>query len=116
MKHTITISKDGKSSLKTEYGSSRGYQEKDLGTIGVDVEIVDLRDTFERWVDPVQQERTRIIEEVEKMRKYHKEFECNGAHNGKGCFEDFCEDQNCKNAPKEYNQALTDIINIIKNK
>jgi hypothetical protein len=44
MKHTITISKDGKSSLKTEYGSSRGYLQKDLGDIGVDVEVIDLRE------------------------------------------------------------------------
>ena len=38
------------------------------------------------------------------------EFECNGAFNGKGCYEDFCEDQNCRNAPKEYNQAIADVL------
>lgn len=51
-----------------------------------------------------------IREEIEKKRKYHKEFECNGAHNGKGCYETFCEDQECRNAPKEYNQALDDLL------
>jgi O-acetylhomoserine/O-acetylserine sulfhydrylase-like pyridoxal-dependent enzyme len=67
IKHTIQIEKDGWVSVKSAYGSARGYQEKGLGDIGVDVEVVDLRDTFERWVDPVQQERTRIIGEVENM-------------------------------------------------
>ncbi len=51
-----------------------------------------------------------VKEMVEGRKKYHKEFECNGAHNGKGCYETFCEDQNCRNAPKEYNQALTDLL------
>lgn len=46
---------------------------------------------------------------IEGLSKYHKEFECNGANNGKGCYEMFCEDQECRNAPKEYNSALSDL-------
>lgn len=42
-------------------------------------------------------------------KKYHKEFECNGAFGGHGCFEMFCEDQECRNAPKEYNACRTEI-------
>ena len=55
-----------------------------------------------------------LVEEVGGMKKYHKEFECNGANNGKGCYETFCEDQNCRNAPKEYNQALQDVIKLLE--
>lgn len=55
-----------------------------------------------------------LIAEVEGMKKYHKEFECSGANNGKGCYETFCEDQNCRNAPKEYNQALLDIATSLR--
>jgi len=46
------------------------------------------------------------IKDRGERRKIHKEFECNGAHNGKGCYESWCEDQNCRNAPKEWNLAL----------
>jgi len=52
-------------------------------------------------------------ETLEKMKKVHKEFECNGANNGKGCYECFCEDQNCRNAPKEYNQAISDVQSLL---
>jgi hypothetical protein len=54
-----------------------------------------------------------IEEEVRGKIKYHKEFECNGANNGKGCYEDWCEDQNCRNAPKEWNEALDKVLQII---
>jgi len=57
---------------------------------------------------------TKLVEAVEGLKKYHKEFECNGAHKGKGCYESWCEDQDCRNAPKEYNKALQDAVNIIK--
>jgi len=66
------------------------------------------------WLSKRDTELKTLLEKVEGMKKYHKEFECNGANNGKGCYETFCEDQNCRNAPKEYNSALTDISNIIK--
>lgn len=62
----------------------------------------------------VLQREKEIAEEVEKMKKYHREFECNGAFNGKGCYESWCEDQECRNAPKEYNQAITDVLQILK--
>lgn len=55
-----------------------------------------------------------LVEKGMSLKKYHKEFECNGANNGRGCYEDFCEDQECRNAPKEYNQALADFANLIK--
>lgn len=55
-----------------------------------------------------------LIEREEKDRKWHKEFECNAAFNGKGCFETFCEDQNCRNAPKEWNQSKDSTISHLK--
>ena len=55
-----------------------------------------------------------IVERLEKEKKYHKEFECNGANNGKGCYETFCEDQDCRNAPKEHNSTLSSAQAIIK--
>lgn len=54
------------------------------------------------------------IEEIEGMKKVHKEFECNGANNGRGCYETFCEDQDCRNAPKEWNSALTAVQERLK--
>ncbi len=54
--------------------------------------------------------------EIENMKKYHKEFECNGANNGKGCYETFCEDQNCINASREHNQALSSILSLLQDK
>lgn len=60
-------------------------------------------------------QKAKFKEVVEGMEKYHKEFECNGANNGKGCYETFCEDQNCRNAPKDYNQALQDVLKGIDN-
>jgi hypothetical protein len=97
-RHTITIEKDGRvrTSDRVGTGANAFFDEHVIGTIGVDVEIVDERDTFERWVDPVQQERARIIEEVEKMQKESEKF-----------------------VPFQkihYQSALNDIINIIKNK
>jgi len=50
------------------------------------------------------------VARLEGERKWHKEFECNGANNGKGCFETFCEDQNCRNAPNGHNNAINDQI------
>lgn len=61
----------------------------------------------------LQSKEQELRENIEGMRKYHREFECNGANNGKGCYETWCEDQNCRNAPKEYNQALSDILNLL---
>jgi hypothetical protein len=62
----------------------------------------------------ISQREKEIAEDVNKLKKYHKEFECNGAHNGRGCYESWCEDQECRNAPKEYNQAITDVLSILK--
>src|SRR3990167_1421306 len=56
---------------------------------------------------------SKQIEAIEKSKKWHKEFECSGAHDGKGCYEAFCEDQNCRNAPKEYNAGLDTAITIL---
>ena len=61
------------------------------------------------------QEKTKWKGEVEGLRKVHHEFECNGAHNGKGCYECWCDDQNCRNAPKEYNQAIDEVLKLLNN-
>jgi len=71
------------------------------------------------WIEKIESLLKLKQEEIEKameeMRKYHREFECNGANSGRGCHEDWCEDQKCRNAPKEYNQALDDLKPIITN-
>lgn len=56
-----------------------------------------------------------LVERLEWLKKVHKEFECNGAHGGRGCFESWCEDQDCRNAPKEHNKAITEAQELIKN-
>lgn len=54
------------------------------------------------------------IQELEGMKKEHREFECNGAHGGKGCYESWCHIDTCTSKDamhcKSYNQALTDLI------
>lgn len=93
---------------------------KDKTYRGIEKELTNFKngETYSSSIDKIQEifttELKTLLEKVERMKKYHKEFECNGANNGKGCYETFCEDQNCRNAPKEYNSALTDISNIIK--
>jgi len=58
--------------------------------------------------------QAELIEKVRGLKKYHKEFECNGAFNGRGCYESWCEDQTCRNAPKEHNEAIEQVIALIK--
>jgi hypothetical protein len=54
---------------------------------------------------------------IEEMRKVHREFECNGAYDGKGCYEDWCDIKTCTSkdavACKTYNQALDDVLAIL---
>jgi hypothetical protein len=109
MKHTITISKDGwVSHTVADSSIVGGYIEKGLGDIGVDVEIVDerlpSREAVEKAVaqsivdDHVMLERTRILEEVEKKKMTNtKEEDTSDWFYGYG-----------------YNQAIDDIIKIIK--
>jgi len=114
-RHTITIEKDGRvrTSDRVGTGANAFFDEHVIGTIGVDVEIVDERDTFERWVDPVQQERTRIIETIMSEKKDidialndpTADYIAEDAYDTK--HEAFL---------YGYNQALTDIIKIIKDK
>jgi len=60
----------------------------------------------------------RVVEVLEGMRKVHREFECNGAHGGKGCYEDWCDMKTCTSADalacKEFNKALDNAITKIK--
>lgn len=48
------------------------------------------------------------------MRKVHRVFECNGAHNGRGCYETWCDMENCNSKEaiefRIYNQAIDDQI------
>lgn len=87
--------------------------------VGEERDCVDPRDKIIDFISQtlataLKEQEERLVKEIEKSKKVHREFECNGAYNGKGCYEDWCEDQNCRNAPKEYNQALSDCITIIK--
>ncbi|MEK9207113.1 MAG: hypothetical protein AAB922_01425 [Patescibacteria group bacterium] len=54
----------------------------------------------------------QVIEMVEKMKKVHKEFECNGK------YEDWCEDKNCPSRNNQriigFNQALDEVISKLK--
>lgn len=75
--------------------------------------IRDERNRLREAVDSNFISKAELRERIEWMKKYHKEFECKGAYGGRGCYETFCEDQNCKNAPKEYNQALKDVLNLL---
>lgn len=65
-------------------------------------------------INALESKMSDLRKEVEKKRKYHKEFECNGAFNGRGCYESWCEDQDCRNAPKEYNSALDEVLLLMK--
>ena len=61
----------------------------------------------------MKQQIENIIKENLPEKKEHREFECNGAHNGKGCYEDWCDVETCisKDAMtcKGFNQALSQI-------
>jgi hypothetical protein len=108
MRHKIIIDKDGwvsltnNTPLNVEYGPLK--VEYGLGDIGVDVEIVDLRG------DPVQQERERIVEEVEKIKKGKSgEMELSFSNGEKANLKSHSD------ITLAYNKALDDdIIKIIK--
>lgn len=90
----------------------------------VDLAISDYQTNFEqkRIASAVEVAKTEAVrnfidQEIERkmgMRKIHKEFECNGAHNGKGCYENWCDMKTCisKDALhcKSYNQAIDEDI------
>lgn len=61
---------------------------------------------------------TSLAAEVEGRKKTHRVFECNGAHGGKGCFESWCEDQNCRSQDavevRAHNAALDEVLALIK--
>lgn len=70
---------------------------------------------FNQWFNEAL--RRVIDQEIERkkgVRKIHREFECNGAHNGKGCYENWCDMKTCisKDALhcKSYNQAIDEDI------
>ena len=54
--------------------------------------------------------------ETEVDEKVHRNFECNGAHNGKGCYEDWCEMETCNSEEaiefKSFNSALAEKITL----
>jgi hypothetical protein len=118
-RHIITIDKDGWVSHEDDNGDTFGY-----GDIGVDVEIVDERDVFERWVDPVQQERARIIEEVEKcverLIKYTDWKHTIGSHSddrgGESDYPCDCRKDEIRYQTEAYKDIQKDIIKIIKGK
>lgn len=86
--------------------------------IKCDMAVSELKDNFytqERYEDAIQWELDRALAQILQLledvapEKYHKEFECNfGTH------ESFCENQDCPNAPKEYNQGVQDYLDAIR--
>ena len=78
---------------------------------GADGSVTGGSDISQEVKSFIHSELLALKKRVEGMKKYHKEFECKGANNGRGCYETFCEDQNCRNAPKEFNSAYISGLN-----
>jgi len=89
---------------------------------GMTFEQVEKITTF--WLTLIEEELSRqreeMMEKVEGMKKEHREFECNGANNGKGCYEDWCNIETCTSKDaiecKTYNQAIEDLLKALKEK
>lgn len=61
-----------------------------------------------------------IRKEIGGMKQVHREFECNGANNGKGCYETWCDFETCiaKDAMccKGHNEAIDKVLALIDTK
>jgi hypothetical protein len=78
---------------KTEGEEIRGEIEKFCDSWGIpDSMRGEWRDLFSRLLSSKAKE---IGEKLELMKKIHREFECNGANKGKGCYETWCEMETC---------------------
>lgn len=72
-----------------------------------------------QWAEELLLSRDEaLVAGLEGMKRQHREFECNGANNGRGCFESWCDMAVCVSqealACRNYNAALNEAIALIR--